>query len=127
MKIIKTIFVYLKYLSFIIFLYAGTIIYPKMNSSKLGIICLICYFIYIIFTFLMLFIKNKKENEHIFNNIVAIILHIYILIIAIKFDNYYNINMLIPNFFNINYIILSISMLMLTTNKFILLKQKNTK
>lgn len=120
MKIINTIFLYLKHITFIGFLYAGILIYPGLLESKVGICCLILFLVYSIVSFLMFFIKSNEEQNNILNNFVMTFLHVYFMFITYKYMSSVGLELVNENFFPINYFIAGLSMFVLSINKFIL-------
>ena len=120
MKIINTILLYLKHITFIGFLYAGILIYPGLLESKVGICCLILFLVYSIVSFLMFFIKSNEEQNNILNNFVMTFLHVYFMFITYRYMSSVGLELVNENFFPINYFIAGLSMFVLSINKFIL-------
>lgn len=111
---------YLKYLTFICFLYAAVSIYPGLIKDKMGIVCLIFIVLYSLVTFFMIFVKSKEEESNVFNNIVTCILHFYFCFITFRYYNSLGFKLDDSYFFTINYFIAALSMFILGFNKFIL-------
>ena len=120
MKIIRTIFLYLKHITFIGFLYAGILLYSGLLESKVGICCLILFLVYSIVSFLMFFIKSNEEQNNILNNFVMCFLHMYFVFITYRYMSSVGLELVNENFFPINYFIAGLSMFVLSINKFIL-------
>lgn len=124
LKIINTIFLYFRYITFIGFLYAGIVLFPDLIKSTIGIILLVLILIYSLSTFFMIFIKSSKEEDNILSNIVISLLNIYVMFIAYKYNNSLGFVLANPLYFMINYTIMGFSMIILTVNKFLLWKGK---
>ena len=62
MNKLKEISYYLKYISFIFFLYSAIIIYPGLITQKIGICLLILIIIYSVVTFFMFLAQKKGEH-----------------------------------------------------------------
>lgn len=120
MKIIRTILLYLKHITFIGFLYAGILLYPGLIESKIGICCLVFFIVYSIVTFLMFFVKSKGEQDNSLNNFVMSFLHLYFMFITYRYTSSIGLELVNESFFPINYFIASLSMFILSANKFIL-------
>lgn len=112
---------YLKHFSFIAFLVAMVILYSSFHKYSLGTFCLIVSYIYIIITFIMMFIKNKNEETGIFNNLVICFLHIHICYIAYRYylikDFTIGAN---DQYFKFNFLMISICMTILCFNKILI-------
>ena len=118
----------IKYLTVTLVMGSILVIYRTVMSndflSYLFIINMIIYFVYTIIKFL---IKDKKDINNWFNNIIAIMLNVYIFLILIKKYSLsnsivYSIN---DTYFMINYVIIVIVTTVLMFSD--LLKQKNIK
>ena len=120
MKIFNIIVFYLKYLTFIGFIYAGVLLYPGLIVDKVGFTCLVLTVIYIVITFLMFFLKPKSEENNTFNNLVICLLHIYFMFLAYRYITLNGLQLAEPKFFQINYFIASLSIFILSFNKIIL-------
>ena len=125
MKKAEIVVLYIKYLSFIAFLVAGIVLYPAFIKYQLGKACLVMFLIYTVFTFYTFFLKNKIEAYSILNNTVICIFHFYICFVAYKYytisDAVFTVSI---EYFNLNFLIISICMLILTANKLILCNYK---
>ena len=119
--VVKNITLYIKHLSFIAFLIAGIVLYPILIEYQMGKLCLIIFLVYTIITFITIFIKNEIETYNVVNNIVVCALHIYTCFIAYK---YYLVSDVVfinnAEYFNLNFLMLAICILVLTVNKIIL-------
>lgn len=124
MSIVQKMAFYLKNITFICFLYAAVVLYSGLIKDKIGFVCLIIVIIYSLVTFFMLLVKNKEEESNVFNNIVVSLLHFYFCFITFRYCNSVGFQLVDSNFFTFNYFIVSLSMLVLTFNKFILYKSK---
>ncbi len=118
----------IKYLTVTLVMGSILVIYRTVISndffSYLFIINMIIYFVYTIIKFL---IKDKKDINNWFKNIIAIMLNVYIFLILIKKYSLsnsvvYSIN---DTYFMINYVIIVIVTTVLMFSD--LLKQKNIK
>lgn len=118
----------IKYLTVTLVMGSILVIYRTVMSndffSYLFIINMIIYFVYTIIKFL---IKDKKDINDWFKNIIAIMLNVYIFLILIKKYSLsnsivYSIN---DTYFMINYVIIVIVTTVLMFSD--LLKQKNIK
>ena len=118
----------IKYLTVTLVMGSILVIYRTVMSndflSYLFIINMIIYFVYTIIKFL---IKDKEDINNWFNNIIAIMLNVYIFLILIKKYSLsnsvvYSIN---DTYFMINYVIIVIVTTVLMFSD--LLKQKNIK
>lgn len=118
----------IKYLTVTLVMGSILVIYRTVISndflSYLFIINMIIYFVYTIIKFL---IKDKEDINNWFNNIIAIMLNVYIFLILIKKYSLsnsvvYSIN---DTYFMINYVIIVIVTTVLMFSD--LLKQKNIK
>ena len=121
----KQLVLYLRHISFILFLLAEIVLYSSFEKFKFGKLCLIISLIYIIVTFIMFFIKNKYEESNIFNNFVLCFLHLYIYFVASKYylvKDYPVINN--SNYFSFNLLMISICMSILCINKIIIALDK---
>lgn len=120
----KNIVLYIRHISFILFLVSLTYLYPSFNRYELGKMCQVVSFIYIIITFIMFMIKNKGEQQNVLNNFVLIVLHLYFCLLAYKFQLISSYLVVDANsYFKFNFIILSFCMTILTINKLILTKE----
>lgn len=121
MNTLRYLFLYIRHLSFIAFLIAIIVLYSGFFKFDFGMICLIISMIYILFTFIMIFVKNVNEEYSLFNNFVLSFLHLYICFIAYK---YYFVadDAIVGNliYFKVNFFIISLCMLILTINKILL-------
>ena len=121
----RKLVLYLRHISFILFLLALIILYSSFEEFKYGQLCLIVSLIYIFVTFVMFFIKNKDEESNIFNNFVLCFLHTYICFVAYK---YYLIKdfPIISNsdYFSFNLLMISVCMSVLCINKIIIAADK---
>lgn len=125
MKILKNVLLYFRYVSFIAFLVAIIIMYPGFHKYNSGNVCLILSFIYIIMTFIMMFIKNYDEENSIFNNFVLCFLHIYICFVAYKYHVIGNYAIDVNNeYFSFNFLMISVCMFILSVNKVIITSKK---
>lgn len=120
MKIINTIFLYLKHITFIGFLYASILLYPGLLGSDIGKCCLVFVIIYSLVTFLMFFIKSKEEQNNFLNNFVVSFLHLYFMFITYRYISSLGLELTNKMFFPTNYFIATLSMFILSANKFIL-------
>lgn len=125
MSRIKVILFYLRHISFIAFLISMIIMYPSFHNYNLGIVCLITSFIYIIISFITIFIKSSSEENSIFNNFVLCFLHMYICFVAYKYHLVGNYATDINNeYFSFNFLMISICMFVLSINKLIITSKK---
>lgn len=118
MNDIKIVFLYIRHLSFIAFLGALIVLFPGFKSYEVGNTCFLVSIIYIVITFIVFLIKSKEEEYNLLNNFVLSFLHIYICLIAYKysFSRTYVIGDS-SNYFEFNFLIISICMTILTFNK----------
>lgn len=125
MKTLSNIMLYLRHISFIEFLICMIILYSAFFKFDLGIVCLIISFIYIIMTFVLFFIKNKNEENNIFNNFVLIFLHSYVGIVAYRYLIIAN-SAVMSNatYFSYNFFMISLCLFILTINKIIICNMK---
>lgn len=122
---LKEISYYLKYISFIPFLYASIIIYSGLVSEKMGICLLVLLIIYSIITFIMFLAKKKEEQYNIMNNLVLFFLHLYFCFIAYKYQTIStSLTDINSTYFTLNYFVTALCLFTLTINKFILLGTK---
>ncbi len=123
-KIIKKLFLYIKHITFIIFLISGIVLFQGFTKIDYGMICFILFLIYS-FISIIIFLIKPKESENILNNIVAIFLHIYFSFIAYKFLLVYN-SFGIENsiYFKMNFIFSSVCLLVFSINNIIISKYK---
>lgn len=118
--IINTILKYIRHISFILFLIAMIYLFPSFKKIDFGNTCFFISIVYIITTFIMFFIKNKQEETNTLNNFVLTFMHLYICLIAYKYQEISN--YIINNnasYFKFNFIIISICMVILIINKFL--------
>lgn len=120
-SLIKIILKYTRHITFIFFLIAMICLFPSFKKTDFGNICFYISIVYIIATFIMIFIKNEQEETKALNNFVLIFLHLYICLIAYKYqiisDYVINTN---TSYFKFNFIIISICMIILIINKFLI-------
>ena len=125
MKLIRNILLYLRHISFIAFLVAIIILFSAFGKYYLGNVCLIVSFLYIIVTFIVIFIKNKNEESSLLNNFVLCLLHLYICFVAYKYSIIGNYPINVNNeYFSFNFLIISICMTILCLNKIIIMNNK---
>lgn len=125
MKTFKEILLYIRHISFIAFLVAIIVLYPSFDKYKIGNICLIVSLVYIILTFMMIFVKNKNEEDNFLSNIVLCFLHLYICFVAYKYQtigSYALFNN--TEYFSFNFLMISICMGILCANKLIIASSK---
>ena len=107
------------------FLIATIILFPGFNKYNLGNVCLIVSLIYIVVTFIVIFIKNKNEEFSLFNNFVLCFLHLYICFVAYKYTIIGNYAISVNNeYFSFNFLMISICMGILCVNKLIIINSK---
>ena len=125
MKLARKILLYLRHISFIMFLIAMIIMLPGFYKYDTGTICLITSLVYTIITFIVMFIKNKNEESSFFNNFVLCFLHLYICLVAYKYNMIGNYATNINNeYFSFNFLMISICMGILCVNKLIIINSK---
>ena len=125
MKKLNVFVLYIRHISFIIYLVAMIYLYTGFYKYSFGIICLVLSLFYIITTFVMFFIKNDNEEKSILNNLVLCFLHGYVCFLAYRYSNVYNVAFIdIDSYFKINFFIISICLFILTMNKMIIANSK---
>lgn len=121
MNIFNKIFYRIKNLLFLLFLYGNIKLIPKLNSvGTIGKIYLIMVVIYTLFIAYAYFKKSDQLNSNITNNIISMVLYIYVYLISTRV---LNIQML--HYFNVNYIIVFILMIQIFINSILLINNKN--
>lgn len=122
---LRCIALYTRHISFICYLIAIIVLFPSFDNLKFGNVYLIISFIYIITSFFMFFIKSENEEKNILNNCVLSFFHIYICLIAYKYNLAFNyIIGDYSNYFNMNFILISICSILLITNRIIIANSK---
>ena len=124
MNKLKEISYYLKYISFIFFLYSAIIIYPGLITQKIGICLLILIIIYSVVTFFMFLAQKKGEQYNTLNNLVLFFVHLYFCFITYKYQTISTSLVDTNNYFALNYFVTSLCLFTLTINKFILSTSK---
>ena len=116
---------YLRHISFIIFLLAIVVLYKAFFEFSFGKLCLVISFFYIFMTLFAFFIKNNYELNNPLNSVVVIILHLYVAFVSYRYFLIYDLTFTgYDNYFKINFIIMSITMFILAVNKIILMESK---
>lgn len=125
MNEIKKIMLFLRHISFIIFIVSITILYSGFFKYKFGKICLFLSFVYILLYFVFFLLKNKNEQGNMFNNFVLMFLHIYVSYIAYRY-------MLVANdaftngttYFAYNFFVIALCLFVLSFNEIIICNTK---
>ena len=116
----------IKLILFLIFLIGLTRLIPSaLKVETIGTIFLIISIIYILTEAFIFLLKNKKISNNILQNIMKIILYIYVALLAYRYVNFaenpiYVIN---ENYFKLNFIITSIGMLGIIFNSLTILNE----
>ena len=121
MGVVNKLFLYARHISFILFLYAGIVLYPDFVSSPFNCVFFVIFLGYSFLSFLFFFIKSEGEQGSSFNNFVLCFLHVYFLFVALRYESYVGLDFSGNIYFFINYLVLSFVMLVLSVNKFILM------
>lgn len=119
------IFYYLKYISFILFLYSAIVLYPGFMELKIGIVCLILLVVYSLVTFIMFFYKSSFEQYNLLNNFVLCFLHFYTCFVAYKYSSIGDVfGVSNTYYFHLNFFVIALCLFTLTINKIILANTK---
>lgn len=121
MGVVNKLFLYARHISFILFLYAGIILYPGFVSTPFNCAFFIVFLIYSLLSFVFFFIKSSGEQGSFLNNFVLCFLHIYFLFVAFRYDSSVGLDFSGDFYFFVNYLVLSFVMIVLCVNKFILM------
>lgn len=128
MKDVNNVLYRIKNILFILFLLGFIKLLPNIKEIDVfGTIIIILVIIFSIIMFYCYGVKDKNLNSNSIQNFLTILLYIYVFIVSCKYTQSINnnLNSISNLYFIINYIIIVISMIGVSANNIVILRQKN--